>query len=85
MAERLASDLKVPFVGLWLEAPLEVRAERVEKRLNNPSDVKTKEALEEQLKKNLGQISWVKVYTHKEKDKTVRSARKVLEKHLKKH
>lgn len=85
MAEKLASDLKVPFVGLWLEAPLDVRAERVEKRQNNPSDVKTKEALEEQLKKNLGQISWIKVYTHREKDKTVQSAKKVLEKHLKKH
>ena len=29
-AEKLAKDLKVPFVGLWLEAPLDVRAERVQ-------------------------------------------------------
>ena len=84
-AESLAKRLNVPFVGLWLEAPLDVRAERVEKRLNNPSDVKSKKVLEEQLKKDLGKISWSKIFTHKDKDKTVQNARKVLKKHLKKH
>ena len=85
MAEKLAKDMDVPFVGLWLEAPLDVRAERVQKRQNNPSDVKSKEVLEEQLSKDLGTITWFKISTHKDKDKTVQNARKVLKKHLKRH
>ena len=67
-AEKLAKNLSVPFVGLWLEAPLDIRAERVQKRLNNPSDVKSKDALKEQLGKNLGKITWHKIFTHKDKN-----------------
>ena len=37
-AARLAADLGVPFVGLWLEAPLSLRLRRVGQRVGDASD-----------------------------------------------
>ena len=36
--ETLARERNVPFQGIWLEAPLELRAERIDTRRNDPSD-----------------------------------------------
>jgi len=36
--ERVAREAEVPFSGLWLDAPLETRVQRVENRVNDASD-----------------------------------------------
>lgn len=56
--ERVAREAQADFLGLWVDAPLEVRKERVMKRLRNPSDVKTAEELEKQLTIDVGPITW---------------------------
>ena len=36
--ERVAAEMSVPFVGIWLEAPESMLIARTEKRRNDPSD-----------------------------------------------
>ncbi|MBQ4084721.1 MAG: AAA family ATPase [Alphaproteobacteria bacterium] len=69
---------KFPFCGLWLEAPLGARAGRVKKRKQNPSDVKTKEALIEQLTVHIGNISWNHLLTAQDKNVTVSDALEII-------
>lgn len=69
---------KFPFCGLWLEAPLGARAGRVKKRKQNPSDIKTKEALIEQLSVHIGDISWNHLLTAQDKAITVSDALEII-------
>ena len=81
LAQELAERNHVPFVGLWMEAPLVVRAKRVKTRLNNPSDVKTAEAVEAQLKElNPGKITWTHVLTDNDRDITIKKVMRILKK-----
>ena len=73
-AERLAQEAHVPFVGLWMDAPLQVRAERIKTRLRNPSDVKEQAELEEQLTWDVGDVGWHKIMTDGDRQKTVQRA-----------
>lgn len=82
--ENMAAENGIPFVGLWMEAPLAVRAKRVETRLRNPSDVKEKEELDRQLRLKLGPISWHKIMTDGPKEKTVQRALHLVKKEVKK-
>lgn len=65
---------KFRFCGLWLEAPFGTRAGRVQKRKQNPSDVKTKEDLIKQLSIHIGDISWHHLMTAQDKSVTVSDA-----------
>lgn len=81
LAQELAERNHVPFVGVWMEAPLVVRAKRVKTRLNNPSDVKTAEAVEAQLKElNPGKITWTHVLTDNDRDITIKKVMRILKK-----
>lgn len=72
--EKLAKEKGVPFVGLWMDAPLDVRTERVKTRLRNPSDIKKKNQLETQLTIETGVITWHKVMTDGPREKTLQKA-----------
>ena len=77
-AEELAQKMNVPFVGLWMDAPLSVREERVKTRLRNPSDVRDRAELDSQLQLNTGTIRWHKIMTDKKREKTVQEALRIL-------
>ena len=78
--EALAKELKVPFVSLWMDAPFEVRLERVKSRKRNPSDVRTFEDLEKQLSLDTGHVTWPKIITDKSREETVTTALELLKK-----
>lgn len=78
--EKLARDLNVSFVAIWMDAPFEVRLDRVQKRKRNPSDVRTEEDLEKQLTLNTGNVTWLKVLTDKSREETLESVLKILNK-----
>ena len=82
-AENLAYQMGIPFVGLWMDAPLSVRTERVQKRLRNPSDVRDRSELENQLQLDTGLISWFLVSTDGPRQKTLDRAIHVIRKSLK--
>lgn len=69
--ENLAKQLGAPFYAFWLEAPLGVRALRIEKRKNNPSDMKKKEDLIKQYQMDVSEVRWTYILTQQNKDKTV--------------
>ncbi len=76
--EQLAHDEGVPFVGLWMDAPLSVRTDRIHTRQRNPSDVKETAELNRQLQLNTGNITWHKIMTDGPRDKTVQQALKYI-------
>jgi aminoglycoside phosphotransferase family enzyme/predicted kinase len=59
-AERLAGEAGVPFHGVWLEAPTEVLASRIENREGDASDA-TVETLHMQMGLAAGQVDWTRV------------------------
>lgn len=76
--EKLAVEMGVKFQGFWVDAPLEIRAERVQSRKRNPSDVKSVEVLEKQLDVDVGTISWDQVDTSGERMATLAYVRSLL-------
>lgn len=58
--ERVATSRRVPFFGLWLEASLDLRKDRIAHRKNDASDA-TVEVVELQERYDLGEITWRKV------------------------
>lgn len=59
-AEECASKSAARFVGVWLEAPGEVLAERVAARQGDASDA-TADVVAQQMRYDLGSISWVRL------------------------
>jgi aminoglycoside phosphotransferase family enzyme/predicted kinase len=55
--EDLASDVGVPFQGVWLEAPRAILERRIERRHGDASDA-TVEVLAKQYERDLGKIRW---------------------------
>ena len=56
----IAADAGVRFDGIWLEAPLTARVERVANRRNDASDA-TADVVERQERYDLGTIDWVRL------------------------
>ena len=56
-AEQVADDLKVPFTGLWLDAPPETLISRVDAREGDASDA-TADVVRRQLAKDVSARSW---------------------------
>ncbi len=73
-AEKLASKAGVPFIGLWVDASLEVRLGRIASRVNNISDA-TAEVAERQQQFDLGRIDWHRVDSTGSKDATLAAAK----------
>ena len=81
-AEMLALKLDVPFEAFWMDAPLSVRASRVQMRLNNPSDVKKTSELVSQLSQEVGQINWKRIDSSGNRDETLTKVLNVLKRYL---
>lgn len=58
--ERIASEARVPFTGVWLEAPAAVLELRVGERSGDASDADV-EVVRRQLSYDLGNIAWIRV------------------------
>lgn len=76
-AEALAVECGVPFQGLWVDAPEDVRVHRVETRERNVSDVTT-EIARQQSDYQLGAVSWPVISSAGKKKETIQQALKVL-------
>ena len=76
--ETLAREMNVDFKGLWVDAPLEVRIERVAQRKRNPSDVKTEEELRKQLDIDVGPVTWDPIDTSGDRMTTLTRVRTLL-------
>lgn len=59
-AETVAREAGVDFHGVWLEAPMEVLAERISGRRDDASDA-TADTLKMQGERDLGDLSWARV------------------------
>ena len=70
------------FGGFWMTASLKTRLERVQTRKNNPSDVKTQQALQQQISQNTGIIWWRAIDTEGTREQTLLKIRKHLKKYL---
>jgi predicted kinase len=53
----VARQAGVPFVGLWLDGPVELLSSRIRSRSADPSDA-TVEVLERQAQSDLGHLEW---------------------------
>jgi uncharacterized protein len=67
----------VPFVGLWLEAPLEARADRVSARRDDASDA-TRAVLERQSREGAGTADWIPIDAGGTTEETEAKAREAL-------
>ena len=77
-AEALAAQLEVPFTGIWVTAPEEVRVERVMKRERNVSDV-TPDIARSQSDYDTGEVSWVSVDSSGKKVETIAQGLRALD------
>ena len=79
VAEALAIRARVPFTGIWLEAPEQDRIERVRTRSNDASDASV-EVVREQSRRSVGDLSsWHRMRVNRPLDLIVPAARAVLE------
>ena len=60
MIERIASDMSVPFVGLWLEAPETMLVARTEQRRHDASDADAN-VIRMQHRQGIGQMTWHRI------------------------
>lgn len=73
-AAKIASSAGVPFIGIWVDAPEEVRVARVQERTNNVSDANA-DIAKGQSSYDLGEMTWHVVDSAGSKDETVEAAR----------
>ena len=76
-AAAIAADMGVAFQGLWIDAPVEIREQRVSERQNNISDV-TIEVVRQQMEFDLGNIDWVRIDSSGPKEATIECGKKAL-------
>ena len=76
--EALAREMQVDFKGIWVDAPLDVRIERVTQRKRNPSDVRSAEELKQQLDIDVGPVTWEKIDTSGDRMTTLTRVRTLL-------
>ena len=69
----VARTAGVPFLGLWLEAPADLRGARVAARRDDVSDA-TQAVLREQLSRDVGEIDWVRLDAASDETAVVRAA-----------
>jgi predicted kinase len=79
VAEALAIRARVPFIGIWLEAPEQDRIARVRARSGDASDASS-EVVREQSRRSVGDLSsWHRMRVNRPIDLIVPAARAVLE------
>lgn len=79
--EALAKEMRIPFVGIWVDAPLDVRTKRVMTRKRNPSDVHNRAELEKQLLLDTGTITWEQINSDGPREATIGATVQVLRRH----
>ena len=72
--ERAAGCAKVPFTGLWLDAPADLCASRVEDRRGDASDARAA-VVRAQAARDLGPLAWMRVNASGSPDQTLAAAR----------
>ncbi|HXW04971.1 MAG TPA: AAA family ATPase [Vicinamibacterales bacterium] len=75
--ERLAAEAGVPFCGLWLDVPYRTAARRLHARRGDASDAGIR-VLQQQARKDLGPVHWVRVDAGGGADQVALNARQVL-------
>ncbi len=70
--EQVGRSAGVPFAGIWLDAPLDVRTRRVEARINDASDA-GREVAEQQARLDAGAIAWERATASKSAAETARA------------
>ncbi len=70
--QALAAEARVPFRGVWLDAPAEVLADRIAHRTGDASDA-TVATLKMQLERDVGEVAWTKVDATRVVDDNVRA------------
>jgi predicted kinase len=79
VAEALAIRARVPFTGIWLEAPEQDRIDRVRARIGDASDAGV-DVVREQSRRSVGDLSsWHRMRANRPLDLIVPAARAVLE------
>ncbi len=78
VAEALATHHRVPFTGLWLEAPERDRIARVTARSGDASDADEKVA-REQSRRSVGEIHWHRIRANRPQELIVAAARAALD------
>ncbi len=73
----IAAGARVPFHGLWLEAPLDVREQRVTVRRRNVSDADAG-VVRGQAAYDLGEIDWDRIDSSGPREETVRRGRALI-------
>jgi len=69
--ENVATATEIPFVGIWLEAPLNVRMSRVGARVRDASDADI-DVVKRQASYETGGITWIKCNVRGSKDENLR-------------
>lgn len=77
LIERVAIDESVPFIGLFLEAPLGIRLSRIEARVGDASDARATVATAQE-SYDLGPMAWSRIDAAADIDLTAESAQRVL-------
>lgn len=75
--EKVATDIGVPFFGIWLEAPLNVRMSRVGTRVRDASDADI-DVVKRQAGYETGKITWIKCDVGGSKDDTLRKVMTII-------
>lgn len=78
VAEAIAMRNRVPFTGIWLEAPERDRIARVEARSGDASDA-TEAVVRAQSRLNVGEIHWHRIRTNRPQPLIVAAARAALD------
>lgn len=81
VAEMLAERARVPFTGLWLEAPERDRLARVASRTGDASDAGV-EVVRDQSRRSVGELHWHRMRVNRPLDTVLPAARAILDRGL---
>jgi predicted kinase len=79
--ERVAADMSVPFIGLWLEAPEPTLAARTEQRRNDPSDADA-DVIRMQHRQGTGLMTWHRVEASRSPEIVLEYATQYVQRHV---
>jgi aminoglycoside phosphotransferase family enzyme/predicted kinase len=79
--ERVAADMSVPFVGLWLEAPEPTLVARIEQRHNDASDADA-QVIRTQHRHGTGVMTWHRLEASRSRELVLESAVRHLERQV---